>query len=82
MAGGCFGSIENPIRVMMMEHDNAGTLLKKMRETGKGYAVPADGCVSFATLYERLSALERELHEHIHLENNILFPRAIELQAG
>ena len=45
-----------------------------------GYAPPADACVSYRTLYEALDALERDLHEHIHLENNILFPRAAEME--
>jgi len=45
------------------------------------YSTPADGCISYRTLYEALAAFEKDLHQHIHLENNILFPRAIELEA-
>jgi regulator of cell morphogenesis and NO signaling len=79
--GGCFGSIESPIRVMMMEHDNAGAILKEMRTVSKDYTLPGDACMSYKSLFDRLVVLERDLHEHIHLENNVLFPRAIELEA-
>jgi regulator of cell morphogenesis and NO signaling len=49
-----------------------------MREASSDYTVPADGCISYKTLYSALTALEVDLHQHIHLENNILFPRAVE----
>jgi regulator of cell morphogenesis and NO signaling len=76
-----FGTINNPIRMMMMEHDTAGDLLRKLRATTSDYDTPADGCISYRTLYEALEAFEKDLHQHIQLENNILFPRAIELEA-
>jgi regulator of cell morphogenesis and NO signaling len=76
-----FGTVKNPVRVMMMEHDSAGELLRKMREVSKNYALPADACLSFQMLYRALEEFEADLHQHIHLENNILFPRAIELEA-
>ena len=76
----CFGSIRDPIRMMMMEHDSAGDILKKTRDVTRNYAVPSDACGSYRALMERLHRLEQELHEHIHLENNILFPGAIELE--
>jgi regulator of cell morphogenesis and NO signaling len=79
--GGCFGTIENPIRVMLMEHDTAGEVLRQMRQISADYAVPADACTSYRALFTRLEQLERDLHQHIHLENNILFPRAIQLEA-
>lgn len=75
-----FGTIANPVRMMSMEHDNAGDLLKKMREITSDYKVPADVCISYQTLYSALEIFERDLHQHIHLENNILFPRAIKLE--
>ena len=75
-----FGTIQNPIRMMMMEHDRAGEILKEIRQVSNGFKVPADGCISYETLYKALVALEQDLHEHIHLENNILFPRAAELE--
>jgi regulator of cell morphogenesis and NO signaling len=68
--------------MMMMEHDNAGHLLKEMRELTWDYTPPADACMSYRTLYQALDELEKDLHEHIHLENNILFPRATELEAS
>ncbi len=76
----CFGTVQNPIRMMMMEHDTAGELLRKMREISNDYALPEGACPSYTALYNRLEAFERDLHQHIHLENNLLFPRAIELE--
>jgi regulator of cell morphogenesis and NO signaling len=76
-----FGTVQNPVRMMMMEHDSAGELLHKMRELTNGYTVPEGGCMSYKMLYQALPEFEADLHQHIHLENNILFPRAIELEA-
>ena len=76
-----FGTVNNPIRMMMMEHEAAGEILRDLRTMTSNYTTPADGCISYRTLYEALEAFERDLHQHIHLENNILFPRAIELEA-
>lgn len=73
---GC-GTVQNPIRQMEHEHENAGAALARMRELTENYALPPDACPSFATLYGLLQALEADLHEHIHLENNILFPKAV-----
>ncbi len=75
-----FGTVRNPVRVMMAEHDAAGSILGRMREVSSDYAVPADGCISYKTLYGALTSLEGDLHQHIHLENNILFPRAADLE--
>lgn len=75
-----FGAVQNPVRMMMMEHDSAGQLLRKMREATNGYTLPVDACVSYRVLYRALPEFEADLHQHIHLENNILFPRAIELE--
>lgn len=77
-----FGSVRNPVAVMMNEHDAAGSALRNMRQLSAGYAAPPDACVSFQTLYQALAAFEADLHQHIHLENNVLFPRAIELERG
>lgn len=76
-----FGTVNNPVRMMMVEHDNAGKLLRDLRNVTSDYSPPADGCISYRTLYEALEAFERDVHQHIHLENNILFPRATELEA-
>ena len=76
-----FGTIENPVRMMMEEHDSAGANLRAIRELTGDYTLPADACFSYGTLFNALIEFERDLHQHIHLENNILFPRAIELEA-
>lgn len=77
----CFGTVNNPIRMMTTEHDNAGEILREVRRVTSNYSVPADGCISYRTLYEALEEFERDLHQHIHLENNLLFPKAIQLEA-
>ena len=76
----CFGSVHNPIRVMMMEHDDAGKTLREMRRITSDYSIPADACISYATLFRGLVEFEQDLHQHIHLENNILFPRAVAME--
>lgn len=75
-----FGTVNNPVRMMVMEHDAAGELLREMRAWTSDYKVPPDACISYRTLYAALENLEKDLHQHIHLENNILFPRAIDLE--
>jgi regulator of cell morphogenesis and NO signaling len=81
-AGFHCGSVQNPIRVMVMEHDSAGDALANLRRLTHGYTPPEDACNTFRGLYFELAALEADLHRHIHLENNILFPRAVEMEAG
>lgn len=76
-----FGSVSNPVRVMMTEHDTAGDLLQIMRHATNDYTLPDDACFSFRTLYQALEEFERDLHQHIHLENNILFPLAEEMES-
>jgi regulator of cell morphogenesis and NO signaling len=75
-----FGRVQNPISMMEHEHDSAGAALRAMRQASSGYTVPADTCVSYQTLYKALAEFEADLHQHIHLENNILFPRAIAME--
>jgi regulator of cell morphogenesis and NO signaling len=77
-----FGTVKNPVRMMMLEHDSAGEALRELRQASGDYAVPADVCVSYGELYRALQAFETDLHKHIHLENNILFPRALAMEAG
>lgn len=74
------GTVEKPVAQMEHEHDNAGGALERLREITSDYALPADACPSFEALYDGLKEMEADLHEHIHLENNILFPRALELE--
>ncbi len=64
------------------EHDAAGEALARMRAVTNNYQVPADACPTYCALYDALQALERDLHAHIHLENNILFPRTRQLLAA
>lgn len=75
-----FGTVANPVRMMTVEHERAGELLKEIRTLSSDYVPPADGCMSYQALYTAFAELEKDLHEHIHLENNILFPRAIEME--
>ncbi|MDD5719912.1 MAG: iron-sulfur cluster repair di-iron protein [Candidatus Krumholzibacteria bacterium] len=73
------GHLSNPIRVMEFEHDQAGAALKRLRSLSGGYTLPADACETFRAYYAGLQDLERDLHRHIHKENNVLFPRALVL---
>ncbi|HXR38809.1 MAG TPA: iron-sulfur cluster repair di-iron protein [Terracidiphilus sp.] len=77
---GCFGTVANPIQMMTQEHDAAGTLLARMRRLSQNFIPPAHACPTFHAFYSGLREFEQDLHLHIHLENNILFPRAIELE--
>lgn len=75
-----FGTVANPVRMMVAEHDGAGDLLREMRTASKDFTAPADACMTYQTLYRALDEFEADLHQHIHLENNILFPRAITME--
>lgn len=75
-----FGSLQNPIQVMEDEHAGAGQALQRLRSLTGGYRAPQDACQAYSGLLEILERLETDLHEHIHKENNILFPRAVELE--
>jgi len=75
-----FGSIANPIAVMESEHEGAGGALAEIRELTHGFQYPSYACSTVRALFDGLKALEADLHVHIHLENNILFPRAIAME--
>lgn len=75
-----FGTVNNPIRMMMREHDTAGEIVRELRALTSDYKAPADACISYQTLYQALENFERDLHQHIHLENNILFPKALDIE--
>jgi regulator of cell morphogenesis and NO signaling len=75
-----FGTVENPVVMMQHEHTTAGNLLRDMRDLSNGYQPPAQACTSYQTLYRSLAEFERDLHQHIHLENNILFLKAITME--
>jgi len=76
----CFGTVANPISMMTQEHDAAGSLLSEIRRLSGNFTTPEDACPTFHAFYDGLREFEQDLHQHIHLENNILFPRAIELE--
>ena len=71
------GSVQNPITVMVHEHDNAGEALAKFRELTRGYEPPHGACNTYRAMLAGLAELEADMHQHVHKENNILFPRAI-----
>lgn len=76
------GSLANPVRVMEMEHDQAGGALAKLRELTDGFTPPDWACNTYRAMLDALAHLEHDLHEHVHKENNILFPRAIALETS
>ena len=69
------GSVHNPIRVMEAEHDNANKALALIRELSDNYSIPSDSCNSYSMMLHGLEAFEKDLHRHVHKENNILFPK-------
>lgn len=75
-----FGQVSNPINVMEMEHEGAGEDLTEIRKLTNNYQLPADACTSYRILFQKLEEFENDLFQHVHLENNILFPKAIELE--
>ena len=77
-----FGTVANPVAMMEHEHDSAGEALRALRSASNGYVAPEGACASYQALYGALAEFEADLHQHIHLENNILFPRAIKMEQG
>lgn len=75
-----FGTVQNPIKMMMHEHDNEGERFRKIAELSNNYTPPADACTTYKVAFAMLKEFEEDLHLHIHLENNILFPRAVETE--
>ncbi len=82
MPRGCFGTVANPIARMTAEHDAAGGLMAGLRDLSHHFTTPTGACPTYHAFYDGLREFEQDLHQHIHLENNILFPRAIQLEAG
>ena len=78
----CFGTVANPIAMMTQEHDAAGTLIAEIHRLSGNFTTPEDACPTFHAFYDGLREFEQDLHTHIHLENNILFPRALALEAS
>ncbi len=75
-----FGTVKNPIEVMMQEHDNEGERFREIAALTDNYNPPADACNTYRVTFAMLEEFEKDLHLHIHLENNILFPKAIKLE--
>lgn len=75
-----FGSLQNPIRAMEQEHLSAGDAFENIRLLTNAFQPPADACATFQLCYRELGRFERDLHRHVHLENHVLFPRAIRLE--
>ena len=75
-----FGTVRNPIQQMMAEHDQEGVRFRKIRELSADYTPPSDACQTYRVTFAMLEEFEQDLHRHIHLENNILFPKSAELE--
>jgi regulator of cell morphogenesis and NO signaling len=75
-------SVGNPLALLIQEHDHAGGLLDEIRSLSGDFNAPEYGCTTYQAFFEGLKEFERDLHRHVHLENNILFPRAMELEAS
>ena len=75
-----FGKIDNPIEMMEAEHDEAGAIFKEISHLSDNYTCPDWACNTYRAFYSKLEEFENDLHQHVHLENNILFPKAIELE--
>ena len=74
------GTLQNPISMMLREHDAVGELLAQLRQLTDGYQVPADGCPSYKACFAGLAELEEDTHLHIHKENNLLFPMVVQME--
>lgn len=75
-----FGTVNNPVKVMESEHENAGNLMREISSMTNGFTAPDDACTGFRVLYSELKEFAQDLFKHIHLENNVLFPKAKELE--
>ena len=75
-----FGTVDNPIKMMEAEHEEAGELLRKIAELSNNYTPPEGACNTYRAFYAKLDEFEQDLHQHIHLENNILFPKTLQLE--
>lgn len=75
-----FGTVDNPIKMMEVEHDDAGEAFRTIAKLTNNYTPPEGACNTFKALYAKLSEFETNLHQHVHLENNIVFPKAKKLE--
>lgn len=75
-----FSTVENPIKMMEDEHEEAGNIFKEIARITNNYTPPAHACNTYRALFDKLDEFEQDLHQHIHLENNILHPKALKLE--
>lgn len=75
-----FGSVTHPVRMMEAEHESAGSAMEEIRRLSADFTPPDGACTSYRVLFAKLNEFEQDLHRHVHLENNVLFPKAIELE--
>src|SRR6185312_695375 len=75
-------SVGNPLALLIQEHDDAGVLLAEIRSLSSDFNAPAHACTTYHAFFDGLKDFEHDLHRHVHLENNILFPRALELESN
>lgn len=75
-----FGTVDNPIKMMEVEHEDAGEILRKIAQLSNNYTPPESACNTYRAFYAKLDEFEQDLHQHVHLENNILFPKALQLE--
>jgi regulator of cell morphogenesis and NO signaling len=80
LPNGPFGTVMNPVRMMEEDHREAGELLTQLRDLTSAYTPPPDGCTTYRLCYKELADFEADLHRHIHLENSLLFPQAVEIE--
>lgn len=75
-----FGSVDNPIKMMEDEHEEAGEIFRRISELSSNYTPPAGACNTYRAFYQKLQEFEEDLHEHVHKENNILFPKSLKME--
>lgn len=75
-----FGTVDNPIKMMEVEHEEAGEIMRKIAKLSNDYTPPADACNTYRAFFAKLEEFELDLHHHVHLENNILFPKSLKLE--
>jgi regulator of cell morphogenesis and NO signaling len=80
LPAGPFGTVLNPVRMMEEDHREAGEMLAQLRTLTNGYTPPDDGCTTYRLCFKELADFEADLHRHIHLENSVLFPQAVDVE--
>ena len=75
-----FGTVDNPIKMMEVEHEEAGEIMRQIAELSNNFTPPPGACNTYKAFYAKLQEFEEDLHQHIHLENNILFPKSLKLE--